>query len=98
MVAAGALTEEKKRNGKAKGRTEIRNQSTKQGQSNQAHGAGNMSVQRVLAHLGVVLFDKIVRQKVLRQLFVICSIGIPFVIFRPYPTANQAKVPRILRK
>ena len=35
MVAAGALTEEKKRNGKAKGRTEIRNQSTKQGQSNQ---------------------------------------------------------------
>ena len=98
MVAAGALTEEKKRNGKAKGRTEIRNQSTKQCQSNQAHGAGNMSVQRVLAHLGVVLFDKTVRQKVLRQLFCNLFHRHLLVIFRPYPTANQAKVQRILRK
>ena len=98
MVAAGALTEEKKRNGKAKSQTEIRNQPTKQCQSNQAHGAGNVSVQRVLAHLSVVLFDKTARQKVLRQLFCNLFHRHPLVIFRPYPTANQAKVPRILRK
>jgi len=52
----------------------------------------------VLARLGVVLFDKTVRQKVLRQL--ICNLFHRhlLVIFRPYPTANQAKVQRILRK
>ncbi len=82
MVAAGALTEEKKRNGKAKSQTEIRNQSTKQCQSNQAHGAGNMC--RYSAYWHTSASSSLIRpcaRKYCVSSFAICSIGISLSSF-----------------